>query len=52
MPKLNFFEKAIGKVSPDYALNRAVAAETLRMFAAEPAWSTKGGARGKPEAGG
>lgn len=39
MPKLNFLERGLGVVSPQYALERAVSRERLKMFAEEPNWA-------------
>ncbi len=42
MPKLNFLERGLGAVAPQYALERAVSRERLRMFSEEPDWAGNG----------
>lgn len=39
MPKLNFLERGLSVVSPEYALDRAVSRERLKMFEKEPDWA-------------
>lgn len=36
---MNFLERSLSAVSPQYALDRAVSRERLRMFAEEPDWA-------------